>query len=140
MIEKETEDLLQAHKTVSPRLFDGPKLFSGEASRRRSRQGFPISAGLSISGNHDDCLTVFRRVQLYEHTNRINSYEEAQEMLLLDPYSAPANLYMGWYRLVRFDPEAVHFLELATHSGMYRHPHCGSRVRIMTYKTYRSLQ
>jgi hypothetical protein len=79
MIEKETEDLIQPHEVFSPRLFDGPQSFSGEASRRRSKQEFPISAGLPMSGNHDNDLTAFRRVQLYEHTNRINSYEEAQD-------------------------------------------------------------
>ena len=123
MIEKETEDLIQPHKIVSPRLFDGPQFFSGEASHRWSRQGFPISVGLPASCNHDNDFTVFRRVQLYEHTNRVNSYEEAQEILLLDLYNAPANLYMGRYRLVRCDPEAVHFLEHGTQSGIYDYPY-----------------
>jgi hypothetical protein len=80
-------------------------------------------AVLPTSGNQDNDLTVFRRVQLYEHTNRVDSYEQALETLLRDPYNAPANLYIGWYRLVRAHPQAVDFLELSTQSGMYKHPY-----------------
>jgi hypothetical protein len=117
--EQRSQDHFQLPPAIDhPVIGPVPQILPGSGSRR--------TMSLAVIRSLEDEINAFRRIHIIENTKAIESLEEAEEILLLDPANAKALQFKGWWLLTHNDPsetksieKALFFLKKSASSGTY---------------------